>query len=108
MNALFLRQAIASCRCRFALLSLCVLAYLHFFNAKCIGYTPSPGCTTHRDEACSALLYSLCACFYYTIFGAQVMHLTKRTPVHPTWTALFQCTGVALLSVALVYGITRN
>ena len=105
LNSLLLKHGMARCKCRFGLLAMALLAYIHFGNVECTGYTPSPGCKVEQRGNCTGLLYCTCACFYYTVAASQLMYSTKHTYTNQFSMVLFRCTTVALLSAALLYSI---
>lgn len=105
LNCLLLKQGMARCKCRFGFFALILLAYIHFGDIACTGYTPSPGCHVDETGNCVGLLYTICVCFYYTAAASQLIYISKSTYIDRIVMLLFQCTVILLLSAALVYSI---
>lgn len=108
INLLLLKQQLAACKCRFCVAVFFILSYLDVTKNNCIGYEPSINCKTSRGDRCGKLVYSLCVCFFYTVFVSQQLHLTKSELCRGAQTAGFRILGVITVSSAFAYSICRD
>jgi len=111
LNALLLKHGMAQCRCRFGVFALVLLAYIHFANVKCAGYTPSmpPGCRANdTGGVCIELVFSVASCFYHTAAASQLIFLSRHEPIDRRAMALLKCTTIGLLSAALIYSVVTS
>ena len=118
-NALFLKERLAVCRGRFAVLALGLTVYLVASKHRCVGYRggglraveDSSAAQRGGDKARAGLVYSLCACFYCTIQVAQLVRLTKQVeePLQQQWlfwsSRVFRVVGIGLVAATLVHGL---
>lgn len=109
LNSLLLGHAMARCSCRFGIVALIILVYAYYVNIDCVGYTPSRGCKVDTQGTCTQLMYSICACFYYTSAASKLIYTSKHTPINrDSVVVLFRCIVVVILSAALIYGVSTS
>ena len=108
LNALLLKHGVARCKCRFGIFALVILVYVYYANIDCVGYTPSKECSVGEKGVCTQLMYSICACFYYTAAASRLIYITKHTPISRVAYNLLRCVSVLLLSSALIYSIATS
>lgn len=103
LNNLLLLEQLSACNVRFCSVVLLIITYFRFFHPSCAGFSRMISCFGDDRKQCNQLFYILCASFFYTVFIAKQICLTKVKAIRGG--CIPQSFGALVVSSALIYSI---